>query len=421
MSRALSIGALADVVEPGDLVYLPGGVTTPVPFIEELQREIGRSRGLRVLTSIAPGIDNPLDLDRLDETAVVTGLFMQPSLTQAQRTGRYRALPVSYGGFVRQLRESEAIDLVVVQVTPPDAAGRCSLGPSVEFTPLALHKARRVLALVNSDLPRFSNSVDIPFDRFDHVCDVGGALPVYQTNDDAPTRAIADHIAALVKDGGTLQMGLGKVPTALAAALRGHRRLRLFSGMLSDGLMNLSEAGALDSDFMHTCCVAAGSLALYQWADKFERLRIAGCETTHDARTLGALEGFIAVNSALEVDLFGQCNLEHADGRAVSGAGGAPDFARAARLSPGGCSIVALNASYSSRKRGLVSRIVPRLPDPGVASLSRVDIDCIITEFGTAELRGASVHERAEAIIAVAAPECRDDLQRAWSGIAAQL
>jgi acyl-CoA hydrolase len=185
--------------------------------------------------------------------------------------------------------------------------------------------------------------------------------------------------------------------------------------------MNLFEAGALDPDFMHTCCVAAGSQALYRWADKFDRLRVAGCETTHDARTLAALDGFIAVNSALEVDLFGQCNLEHADGRAVSGAGGAPDFARAARLSPGGCSIVALNASLTSRKRGVVSRIVPQLPGPGVASLSRVDVDCVITEFGTADLRGASVHERGDAIIAVAAPECREDLQRAWAAIKAQI
>lgn len=420
-SRRLSTGALASVVKPGDLVYLPGGVTTPLAFVEDLQADPERSRGLRILTSIAPGVANPLDFDRLDNTAVVTGLFMQPGLAQAQRVGRYRALPVSYSGFVRHLRDQETIDLAVVQTSPPDARGLCSLGPSVEFMPLVLRKARRVLALINPDIPRFANSVDIPFARFDHTCEVAGPPPVYRTNDDAPTRAIAAHIASLVKDGDALQMGLGKVPTALAGALRNHRKLRLFSGMLSDGLMDLADAGALDLDFMHTCCVAAGTEALYGRASAFERLRIAGCEITHDARTLAGIDGFVAVNSALEVDLFGQCNLEHAEGRAISGAGGAPDYARAARSSRGGCSIVALNAGYVSRGRGLVSRIVPRLPDPGIASLSRVDVDCIITEFGVADLRGASVHERAEAIISVAPPECRDELQRAWASIAARI
>jgi 4-hydroxybutyrate CoA-transferase len=118
------------------------------------------------------------------------------------------------------------------------------------------------------------------------------------------------------------------------------------------------------------------------------------------------------------VDLFGQCNLEHADGRAISGAGGAPDFARAARLSSGGRSIVALNASY---KRGQVSRIVPCLGESAITSLARVDVDFVITEFGAADLRAASVHERAQALIAISAPQFRDELQRAWHVIAARL
>lgn len=421
MSRRVLIDGLADVVKAGDLVYLPGGVTVPVAFIDDLLRQPERSRGLRILTSIGPGIVNPLDIDRLDPSAVVTGLFMQPGFAQAQRSGRYRALPFSYGGFVRYLREDVDIDLAVVQVAPPDARDLCSLGPSVEFAPLAVRKARRVLALVNRELPRFRGAVSLPFRRFDHVCEIDAPLPVYQTDDDAPTRIIAGHIASLVDDGSALQMGLGKVPGALASLLRERRKLRLHSGMLSDGLIELAEAGALDADFKHTCCVLVGSERLYRWAAEFDGLRVLGCEITHDARTLAGIDRFIAVNSALEVDLFGQCNLELAEGRAVSGAGGAPDFARAARLSRGGRSIVALNASYVSRNRGQRSRVVPRLGDPGLASLSRVDVDHVITEFGIADLRGASVHERAQAIIAVAAPEFRDDLQRAWAATAARL
>ena len=247
---------------------------------------------------------------------------------------------------------------------------------------------------------------------------IDSALPEYRTDTDEPTRAIARHIAALVEDGSTLQMGLGKVPTALAGALRNHRRLRLFSGMLSDGMRELAEAGALDLDFAHTACVVAGSRDLYAWATGFAPLRVLGCEVTHDARTLLAQHRFVAVNSALEVDLFGQCNLEHAEGQAVSGAGGAPDFARAARLAAKGSSIVALNATY---QRGTASRIVPCLGELSISSLSRIDVDLVVTEFGVADLRGASVHQRAQALIGIAAPAFRPALQETWDTFAQRL
>jgi acyl-CoA hydrolase len=178
--------------------------------------------------------------------------------------------------------------------------------------------------------------------------------------------------------------------------------------------MDLADAGALDQTFEHTACALLGSQALYTRCLDWPSLRLAGCETTHDPRTLLDLGPFVAVNSALEVDLFGQCNLEHANGRAVSGAGGAPDFARAAKLSAGGLSIVALNATSGAGKG---SRIVPSLASTAITSLSRVDVDYIVTEHGAASLAGASVHERANAIISVSAPEFRADLLTAWTSI----
>jgi len=144
---------------------------------------------------------------------------------------------------------------------------------------------------------------------------------------------------------------------------------------------------------------------------------VTGCDMTHDLRTLAALPRFRAVNSALAVDLWGQANLETADGQAVSGAGGAPDFARGARVSQGGLSIVALPASHG---RPAQSRIVPLLDD-GIVSLSRNDVDVVVTEHGTADLRGLCVHGRAEALIAIAAPAFRPALEQAWRDIRARL
>ena len=418
MKRHIRTEQLADILSPGESVYVPGGIAVPLAFLADLQARPEHSRDLRLLTSIAPGIDTPFDVERLDPSAIVSGLFMQPSLRNAQRAGRYRLLPMSYGGFVRHLRECAEFDLSVMQVSPPDANGQCSLGPSVEFLPLVVRRSQRLLALINPSLPSIPGAVSLPYERFDHICEIDAPLPEYRTDSDEPTRAIASHIAGLIADGSTLQMGLGKVPSALAKALHDHRGLRLFSGMLSDGLRELAEAGALDLDFAHTGCVVAGSRELYAWSREFTPLRVLGCEVTHDARTLVGLERFVAVNSALEVDLFGQCNLEHAEGRAVSGAGGAPDFARAARLAPAGRSIIALNATY---KRGSVSRIVPCLDNLSITSLSRIDVDLVVTEFGVADLRGASVQQRAQALIGIAAPEFRSALQEAWEKICQRL
>jgi len=419
----LSVNMLSGYAQPGDTIFVPGGVTPPIAYLEALQQDPAHSRGLHLVTSIAPGINNPLDPARLHDSARVTGLFMQAGLNEAQRTGHYRMLPLSYGGFVRHLYEREPFDLCVLQVTPPDARGWCSLGPSVEFAPLAARRSKRLLALINPLLPRTPGSVEMPYETFDAACDCPTDLPSYSTPSDASTRAIAQLIADRIESGSTVQMGLGKVPTALAEALLQHRGLRLQSGLLSDGLMQLAQAGALDPSHAPTACVLAGSDALYEWSLRPEGLgpqglRLVGCEHSHDVAALAALPRFIAVNSALEVDLFGQCNLEHADGRAISGAGGAPDFARAAKLSPDGCSIVALNASG---QRGTLSRIVAQLSSPSVASLSRVDVDLVITEHGVADLRTASVHERAEALIQIADPAFRPALRSAWFTLAQRL
>jgi acyl-CoA hydrolase len=416
--RIRSPNQLADAVAPGQSIFIPGATGIPLAFIDALLMTPEISRDVRLMTSIAPGIENPLDGERLHPTAVVSGLFMQPSLAQAQRSGRYRMLPLSYSGFVRYLRDTAAFDLTVVQVSPPDHLGRCSLGPSVEFTPLAVAKSRRVLALLNPNVPRLPGAATLPIDHFDDVCEVDTPLSLYEVSPHATTDSIAKHIASQIPDGATLQMGLGTVPASLASQLRAHRGLKLHSGLLSDGLMVLAEGGALDADFMNTGCVLAGSARLYEWAADFAGLRVTGCEVTHDARVLAAFDHFIAVNSALEVDLFGQCNLEHADGRCVSGAGGAPDFARAAMLSTHGRSIVALNATY---RKGRSSRIVPALGEGAITSLSRADVNCIVTEHGVADLRGLSVHERASAIMRVAAAEFRESLQRTWGAMASRL
>lgn len=417
MPRRVTIEALADGFAPGSRVYLPGSAGEPVALVAALLADPARTRGLDLVTSAVPGI-NPLDLDGLAPDARATGLFMQPGLAGAQRAGRFRHLPLSYSGFVRHLAEGPPFDACIVHVSPPDDRGRCSLGAAVEFTPLAVARSRRVVGVVNPAMPRIPGAQDIAYADLDAVAESNAALRSYAVGQPTPeARAIAARVAALVEDGATVQCGLGKVPEALLASLHDRRRLRLHSGMLSDGYIGLVEAGALDPDHPATTCVLVGSARLYACLDGRAGVAVRDCAHVHGVATLSGIERLIAVNSALSVDLFGQCNLEIAGGAAVSGVGGAPDFARAARQSRGGISVVALPTTGA---RGTVSRIVPRL-DEALVSLPRADVDVVATEHGTADLRGLSVHERAEALVAVAAPAHRAALAAAWRAIAARL
>jgi acyl-CoA hydrolase len=415
--RMVTLDQLADAIRPGERIYVPGSAGEPAALVDRLFADPERTRRLDLLTSFIPGI-NVLPADRLHHSTRVTGLFMQPNLRQAHAAGRYRHLPLSYSGFVRHIADRVEVDTCLVQVSAPDAAGRCSLGPAVEFTPLVAAKSRRTVALVNARTPAMPGAASLPFDSFDLAAEVDAPLRIYDVGKPSlAAQRIAASIAGFVGDGAALQAGLGKVPEALFALLHDRRGLRLSSGMLADGALDLADAGALDPDFRHTTCVWVGSAELYRRLRDRPGLTVASCDVTHDIRRLADLDRFVAVNSALNVDLFGQANLELAEGRAVSGVGGAADFAPAARRSRGGLSIVALPSAY---ERNMKSRIVARL-DGGLASLSRTEIDIVVTEHGVADLRGRCVHGRAEALIAIAGPAFRSSLADAWNDVSARL
>ena len=411
MARIVPVEAMADAFRPGERVYLPGSAGEPSALIAALVDRPVRSRRLRILSSAVPGI-NTLPVDALDPTAEVTGLFMQPGLRRAQREGRFHNLPLSFAGFVQHVQSQLVIDTCVVHVAPPNAAGRCSLGPAVEFTALVAARAARVFALINPAIPSMPGAETLPYDAFDQVAEVKTDLPTYAPGlPSAAAAAIAGYIAGLVQDGCALQAGLGKVPEALFALLHDRRGLRLQSGMLGDGALRLAQAGALDPDFAHGSCVWVGSAALYRDLAQVDRFAVRGCDVTHDICRLARADRFVAVNSALSVDLFGQANLEHAGARVVSGVGGAPDFAQAARLSRGGISIVALPAIYGTPA---TSRIVPHLTE-GAVALTRQMIDVVVTEYGIADLRGRTVAERSAALMAIAAPPFQAGLEAAWA------
>lgn len=415
-TRVAGLDAVLDLLSEGTQVYFSGSAAAPVDLVAALEADPERSRGVNLTTSFVPGI-NVMDIERLHASARISGLFMQPAFRAARREGRFRHLPLSYYGFVNHIAERFAPDVCVATVSAPNGQGLVSLGVAVEFTPQILARAGRKVAIVNANMPFVPVAPALPLADFDLAMESSAPLPTYEPGvTGTEAGAIAGNIASLVPDEAVLQVGLGKVPDALFQLLHDRRRLRLHSGMLSDGVIGLCYSGVLDMDWPHMSCVLVGSRRLYDWSATQELVAVQPCSITHDPRRLAAMDGLIAVNSALTVDLLGQCDLETANGRSVSGAGGAPDFARGARQSSNGISVIALPSSYSKAGETL-SRIVPRLGAGNIVSIPRPDVDVVVTENGIADLRGRSVDERAQALISIAAPAIQPELETAWRTI----
>lgn len=382
----------------GERVFMAGAAGEPTALLND-----ALSASVHLITSFVPGI-NRIDPALMASGTHITALFAHPEVMR-QRGDAFERLPVSYGQFTRMLRDGFPLDTAVVQLAKPDSNDQCSLGPMVEFSLLAARNARRVIGVINAQTPSLPGAPSLSISDLAIVVEADTPLPIYSVAEDDVVGRIAERLLTVIPSHPTIQLGLGKIPNALTAGLATLRNLRFHSGMLSDGIMVLDRAGALKPGATHRTAALLGSAALYEWARDHDEIRIAGCDEVHDAKMLASCERLVAINSALEVDLAGQCDLEFASGRAVSGPGGAPDFARAAALSPGGCSIIALPASV----RG-ASRIVPRLSS-GVASLARSDVDVVVTEHGLADLRGLDSAARRRALIAIAAPEHRADLE----------
>ena len=225
---------------------------------------------------------------------------------------------------------------------------------------------------------------------------------------------IGQWIAPLIRDGDTLQFGIGAVPLGLAGALKNHRRLRFHGGLVSSALKTLWEAGALDPDAQITTGVVLGDAHFREFIRELPQLWLTDVSHTHNEHTLSQINGLIAINSAIEVDLLGQVNAERASGTLQAGAVGLPIFARGALSAPNGRLLICLP---STARKGTVSRIVPTLGHESTCTLPRYLVDAVVTEHGVAEIRNLSPHARAQALIAIASPEHRPELARAWTEI----
>jgi acetyl-CoA hydrolase len=403
----------SQLIREGETVGWAEATAEPVALTRLLDAQAQRCPPFRVFFALTFS----QDLAANHPNVTVTALGGGSAGRRFFAAGAHNVIPANISqlcGLVASRRVP--IDIVLLQVTGPDAGGNYNAGIGIEYLHEAMASARLVIAQVNPELPWTEGDTLIPRGNIDIL------VPAPHPPLELPSRpvgpveqAIADHVARLVPDRATIELGIGAIPDAVTRALGAKHGLGIHSGAIGDGVADLIEAGVVDNRHkeidarLTVVAVLMGTQRLYHFADRNPLLHIRSIGYTHDALVLGQFHRFIAINAALEVDLTGQVNAETTGGRHVGLVGGQMDFVRAANRAPEGRSIIALPSTSRDRKH---SRIVARLAD-GVVTTPRAEADCVVTEHGIAELKGRTLAERARALIAIADPAFRSELERA--------
>lgn len=416
MPKIISPSEFVELLQPGLKVFIQGCTAEPPTLLEALSAAPQQSRGVEYIGVPLPGF-NRFDPAALHDEARMTTFFMTPELRRSKAAERIRFLPLHYSGIYRYLSRMPDLDMMLVQAAAGDKNGMCSYGLTSEHAPGALQSARIVVVEMNAAIP-FTHCVPaIPLQRIDYIVESNRA-PMQFPSPELEEQAIAigRHAASIIHDGDVLQIGIGKLQSAVMKELKGHRDLGFHSGLISDETLDLVESGALtgarkniDQGIIVTGAVF-GSTRLHEFACD-PSVHLHGVGYTHEVPVIASINQFVSINACMQVDLYGQVLADNIAGKQISGPGGFSDFQRGARLSEGGRSIVLMAAASADGSR---SNVLSLFGAGSVITGSRADSDCIVTEFGVADLRHKDVEEKAQALIAIAAPQFREELARAW-------
>ncbi|MEQ8587262.1 MAG: acetyl-CoA hydrolase/transferase C-terminal domain-containing protein [Thalassobaculaceae bacterium] len=421
--KTLTPEAAADSLADGSTLVLGMGVAMPPAFMAALAERARERRRLSRLgvyymhgsQATAETILKPELMDVLK----LHVLFMSGHDRAFAQEGLKRGevwidfVPSMFHQVGRLLTEQIEPDTFVTTVSPMDRSGHFSLGTNPDYAAELVRKARRVIVEVNRNMPRTFGENLLHISQVDAVIEHDAPLMELPSHAPGPEDiAIGKAIAGLIPDEATLQMGVGGVPEAVMAELRGHKRLGLHSELLSPPMIDLMRRGVITGEaktimrYKHVFTLALGNADMYDFMD--DNPSIVGYPATwvNNPAVIRKNRNMISVNAALQVDLTGQVNSEALNGQQFSGTGGQLDFVRGAYLAPKGKSFIAL---HSTAKSGMVSRIVPQLANTTITD-PRVDTQYIVTEYGMADMKGKSLSERARALIAIAHPDFRDSL-----------
>jgi acyl-CoA hydrolase len=401
-------------------IFVHGAAATPTPLLDALveRRDLDGLTLYHLHTEGPAPFANPECRGRM----LSVSLFAGPPVRAAIERGDADFVPIFLSDIPSLFLERRVpLDVALLQLSPPDAHGYCTLGTSVDAALAASQTARYLVAEINEQMPRTHGNTLVPFSRVHAFIHTSRPLHVRQTA--APTAAddaIGEHVAALVEDGATLQMGIGAIPDAVLRRLHGKQDLGVHTEMFSDGLIDLVQSGAITNRLKHVhrgrsvTSFVNGTQRVYDYVNDNPFVEFHPCDRTNDTTIIRVNDKVTAINSALEVDLSGQVVADSIGFRIYSGIGGQMDFIRGAALSRGGKPIIALPSTAAG---GTISRIVTSLkPGSGVVT-TRGHVHWVATEYGAVNLFGRSLRQRADALIGIAHPDVRGDLRRAFAEI----
>ena len=406
------------LVRNGDRVFVHGSAATPISLINSLFARAGEIENVEIVSISTFG---NIDWDRpeVKKSFRMNSLFVSANIRKwvNEESGDY--VPVFLSEIPALFNNGILpIDVALLQVSPPDRHGYCTLGTSIDAALSASHNAKRLIALVNPQMPRTHGDGQIHVSKFDALVYEDTPLPEvdYGGKADENTMRIGRFVADLIEDKSTLQMGIGAIPDAVLKCLDNHKGLGVHTEMFSDGLVSLVERGIITNEFKKVfpgkivTSFIAGTRRVYDFVDDNPNVFFMDVSFVNDTSVIRKNPKVVAINSAIEIDLTGQVCSDSIGTYQFSGIGGQMDFMRGSSLSKGGKPIIALP---SITTKG-ISRIVPTLKDGAGVVTTRGHVHHVITEFGVVDLYGKNMEQRARLLISIAHPDQREVLEKAF-------
>ncbi|MBN8788290.1 MAG: acetyl-CoA hydrolase/transferase family protein [Terrimonas sp.] len=405
------------IIKSGDRVFIHGSAATPVPLVQAMQKRHSELREVELVSITNIG---PLDFNHPDyrKSFFFNSLFVSANTRAVANSEAGDYVPIFLSQIPQLFRKNILpVDVALIQVSPPDKHGYCSLGTSVDIATAAVETAKHVIAQVNPNMPRTLGDGIVHVNEIDTLVFCDTLLPEvnYASGSSPISEQIGRNVASLIEDGATLQMGIGTIPDQVLKNLHGHKHLGLHTEMFSDGVMPLLEKGIINNSKkkintgLSVTSFLLGTKKLYDFADNNPSLLVLDIGYVNDTRSIRQNPKATAINSAIEIDLTGQVCADSIGTYQYSGIGGQMDFMHGASLSDEGKPIIAMPSVTSKG----ISRIVPFLKEGAGVVTTRGHIHWVVTEYGIVNLFGKNLRQRAKALISIAHPEHRESLEKA--------
>jgi acetyl-CoA hydrolase len=420
-SRVSTAEEAVKAIRSGNRVFMTGNVSVPQMLLAALCNYAQTLSDVEICQALSIGSADYVKPE-LGGHLRVNSLFISANVRKAIWEGRADFTPVLLSEFTLLFKNKVLpVDVAMIHVSPPDEHGFCSLGVEVGLSKSPAESAKIIIAEVNEQMPRTLGDSFIHVSRLTHIVPVNypiAELPMGGEGNDQISKQIGEHIAELIPDGATLQMGIGAIPDAVLGFLGNKKDLGIHSEMFSDGVVKLVEQGVITNSrkTLHSGKIVVGFVlgthSLYEWVHDNPLCEFHRQEYVNDPFVIAQNDRMVAINSAIEVDLTGQVCADSLGPKFFSGVGGQMDFVYGASRSKGGIPIIAMPATNTMKDGSIVSKIVPMLKQGAGVVTSRNHVHYVVTEYGVADLYGKSVRQRVRALANIAHPDFRVDLER---------